>query len=409
MGRLEAWLLIGFFIFFEPVLRDHCLIVPWNTLPAYAAIYLSIYFLLIARPSLWQFAMCALAGGIAIFSRPNEIIALAAIYGFALLNVNGKSRLWAFIFFAATLVTVGLVTISLNFYFYGRPTSPYMHGESQKFSISNYGVKLYQLFCDGAFLTGNAGLPRGTRTTQILERFPYFLLLLPGAVYLVRSRGPIIYGVFLAIILSVGFYLTYNMVNSPTYFWSYGSYHYFWWIIPWLGFFSYLTFRQALFKFSRPTFLILLLSPIFLYAIVGFKAIAAAQTDGKDPQLAASTDYKDSTYTVNLTALSEVKNLEDIRLQFTVPPSYWGSTSDIVSKVKIAINDAGQGEDGSDFCTSQQGNSYDFSFLAKGLHLNKGDHIHIEFAKTAPPQLERASLLQVKFAPGAGLARFLTP
>jgi hypothetical protein len=409
MGRVEAWILVAVFIFFGDILRDKCLIIPWNTLPAYTAIYLSVYLLLITRPTLRGFVICASATGIALFSRPNEILPLTALYLFGLLRLEGRRRLWAFLAFGVVLAVVGLATISINLYFYGHISSPYMGTESRKFGTANFGIKFYQLFCDGAFLTGNAVLPPGTRTTQILERFPYFLFLLPGTIALVQMRGLPACGLFLAIMATVGFYMTYSLVDNPPYFWTYGSYHYIWWIIPWLGFLSYLSFRQAPWLLPRKIYIAALLVPVAVYLVVGFKAVEVQSSDAKENPLAVSTGYHDQTFSVNLTPASAPGVIEDVRLHFSKPPPYAGTYADTGAKVILDINGARKGGDSGDYCISGVGPDFDFSFLGKGLHLKQGDLIHIEFAQTPEPFLARASLLQVRFAPGRGVARFFTP
>jgi hypothetical protein len=409
IGRLEAWVLAGFFIFFAPVLRDQCLIIPWNTLPAYAAIYLSIYLLLVAPVRASSFILCAILDAVALSSRPNEVFPLGTIYLFGVLNLQGNARWWALALFSGMTAVVGGLLIALNFYLYGHASSPYMLGESAKFSAWAPGLKAYQFLCDGAFLTGDAVVPTaGTRPTQILERFPYFLCVLPGAIYLVKTRGWAVGGIFAAIALTVGIYLTYMPFDSSAYFWSYGSYHYIWWIIPWLGLIAYLSFRQAPFVLSRNIYIISLLAPILLYLLVGFKAREVAATDMRQSPLIVTPTDQASTSGFDLTPGSYAGTVLDVRLQFSKPPAYNGTEASSVAKVTVTLNGALQAN-ACDYAMSQAGNAYDFLFLARPLHLHPGDHLRFTFAETPRPQLERASLRVAYFSPGRAVARLLTP
>jgi hypothetical protein len=96
-----------------------------------------------------------------------------------------------------------------------------------------------------------------------------------------------------------------------------------------------------------------------------------------------------------------------VRLQFIAPPSYFGSAFDSSNKVSVTINGAPQ-DYPADYCMSQDGRAYDFSFLARGLRLKEGDQMTILFTQTTEPVLARASLLKVQFSPGRAVARLFT-
>jgi hypothetical protein len=44
MGRLEGLALVCVFIWFDSFLRDECLVIPWNTMPAYARFFCAFTF-----------------------------------------------------------------------------------------------------------------------------------------------------------------------------------------------------------------------------------------------------------------------------------------------------------------------------------------------------------------------------
>ncbi len=403
MGRLEAWALVVILFFADPVMRDGCLIVPWNTLPAYAALYLSVYLLLIRRGMPAQYALCAFFIGMAVLSRPTEVIPLSVLYLLAVLGLmTWRRRAWALAFFGLSGAGGALFICWLNIHFYGHWNSPYMASEKTKFSMANYGLKVYQLLCDGTFLTGHAaesgGVTDGVPTAQILERFPFFLFLLPGAIYLVKARGAKALGLLLAIVSTVAFYLTYNPVNNPPYFWIYCSYHYIWWIIPWLGFLSYLSFRQAFFVLPRGWYLTALLAPVFFFFLISFKTVAVASSDAAGDRLPFTTAYTGQSYTVNLVAPMEMRVM-DLHFVFETPPSYQGTAADSAAKVLVTVN--GERKVSMvDYMMSQDGDAFDFCFLPHDLRLKPGDPLTVVFNETREPKLIRASLLDVVFRLG---------
>jgi hypothetical protein len=399
VSRPEAWVLVVLFIFVEPFMHGS-LIIPWNTLPAYAALYLSAYLLLFNRPTLAHFAWCALFSGEALFSRPTEIFPLATLYLVALFGLSGwPKRLAALTFFGLAAIAAAAISLGLNLHLYGQWSSPYMALESQKFHLDHYGLKAYQLFCDGRFLTGQGALPN-MDSLSIGERFPVFLFCLPGLLYLTKTGGVPMWGLILAIGSSAAFYLTYSTFANTPYFWTYSSHHYIWWIIPWLGLVSYLSFRHARARLAPRLFLVTLLAPVLLFLLIGFKTKTIAASDSPRQKLESTSSYADQTYTVDLVAPARMEAL-DLRLEFQTPPSYDGRGTSVVSdsKVKVWVNDQRQ-LTMPDYFMSQDGANFDFSFLIHGLALNPGDRIRVQFAETDQPTLIRASLLDVVFKLG---------
>lgn len=409
ISRLEAWILVAIFIFFEPILRDKSLIIPWNTLPAFAAIYLCVY-LLIFSPLTWRRVLISAAACfIAVFARPTEAVPLGAIFVLAVVGRKFPKRWWAMALFVVALAGAAAVTAAMNFHMYGKFSSPYVQDESTKFSWSYPALKLYQLICDGTFLTGNSAFPKADlQVGSILDRFPYFLLALPGVLYLIVTRGWGTLGLPAAIAGSVLFYLLYDPLNSPAYFWTYGSYHYFWWIIPWLAFLSYLSVRQAPFVLGRRVYWVALLAPVLLYALAGFKAVETAASDAGGGWITVATDYRNQVFTITVRANGDLGTVEDARVLFSKPPPYFGSAVDSEDKLRVLVN----GRDWSlpqDFMFSQQqAGPYDVAFLEHGLTLRKGDTLTLLFNTPMAPELQRVSLLHAQFSPAAVFAHHLS-
>ena len=278
MSRVEAWLLVAIAFNFEPTLRDRCIAVPWNTMPTYAMIYLATYLLVFALPTMGRFILAACAVAFALLARPIEVVEFAPLYLCAALSWQDSGKWRALGCFAAAVAVPAAFLVAIDYDLYHTPGSPYSNSETHHFGAAHLGLKIYQFFCDGTFLTGNAGVPEGTRPRQILERFPYFLFLLPGVLAFVRNRGVPAVGLGLAIVATIGLYLGYNYVSNPGFAWTYGPFHYYWWVMPWLMLMTYLSFRTAPWQLSRPVYLAALVFPCLLFAFIGFQAIEAAAT-----------------------------------------------------------------------------------------------------------------------------------
>ena len=305
-------------------------------------------------------------------------------------------------FFGVACAAAALITVSINLCLYGHVSSPYMGQEGPKFSAANYVLKIYQLFCDGTFLTGEAALRQDDNTHAVIERYPILLYLLPGVIYLVRSVGLKMIGLPLAIVASVGFYLTYSPTANPPYYWSYSNFHYLWWMVPWLLFFTYLSFRRAPFTLPRGLYGATLGLPLAFFLLISFKAVTVAASDSAENPLPLTTSYQNQTYTANL-IVPKAPNIMDIRLEFAKPPSYPGTSVDSAPKTGVSVN--GKPEHYmADYYMSQTGNTFDFSFLAHGLPLKPGDHLTLVFNNTEEPKLLQVSLRDVVFAPGRGAA-----
>ena len=401
VSRLESLVLVYVFIWLDSFLRDECLVIPWNTMPAYAAFFLCIY-LLILKPSpgrLVDFAICAIACGIAMFARPTEIAALGIIYLFGLVKLQTwKERMWAGGWMGAIVLLVGGVTLGLNYHFYQGFESPYMRGESAKANLGNFGLKLYQFLFDARFLTGGASVPADVRPAALLTRYPEFLLVIPGFLFLLKDRGWIAWGFILGLLVELGIYLVYNPFNNMPYAWRYGQWHYIAWMLPWLGFVTYLSVRQTFFHLPRGLFFGALLFPLFVACVIGFKAVPlASATVQSGENLRLETSVGTSLYAANLTVLKSCR-IEDIRLLFHQSPLFDGTEASKISLITVAVNGAGQ-EDMFDRSVSQDDNTWHISFLAHGLSLKVGDKIAIQFHVRDAPDLDQAQLVGVEFAP----------
>jgi hypothetical protein len=409
MSRIEAVLLVYMFIWFDSFLRDVCLVVPWNTLPAYTAFFVSIYLLILrpAPPRVGHFILCALLAGLAMVARPTEIAALGLIYAPALARLGGwKQRAMAAGWFGAIVAGGAAVTLLLNEHLYHALGSPYIAGERGKIQAANYGLKAYQFFCDSVFLTGDGALPAGTRPPSLFSRYPEFLFLLPGLVFLLRTRGWAAWGFVLASAFTLGFYLLYVPFDDPPYAWSYNQWHYVGWIFPWLGLATYLTFRKA-WGSGRRWFVAMLVLPLAVVGGIGFAAVPRAfATPEASSHLGLTTKFENQIDTVTLT-VRDVCRVDDVRLTFRRTPPFNGTDASTVHLVNVAVNGLPQ-RDMIDCMMSQENATYHFSFLAHGLVLHAGDEMVIQFQVGYEPEVARAELDGIHFAPGQALRDYFS-
>ena len=398
--RIEAVLLVYVFIWLDSFLRDGCLVIPWNTMPAYTAFFVSIYLLVFRRESrVGHFIACAILAGIAMAARPTEIAALGIIYGVALFRLaRPRERASAAAVYGLVVAGMAAVTLSLNEHLYQAWRSPYMNGETAKLHAANYGLKAWQFFYDSVFLTGDGALPEGTRPPSLFSRYPEFLFVLPGALYLVQRHGWAAAGVAISILYTIGFYLLYVPFDNPPYAWSYGQWHYVAWMLPWLGLAAYLSVRQAPWTLSRGLWVTAFLLPLVGALVLGFVAepLASATLQTSDKmRLAASFD--EGVYTVLLRA-DEPGRIEDVRLVFDRPPAFGGTEASSSSRVHVAVDHVEQAGM-RDYMMSQENAKFHFTFLAHGLDLRAGDEIEISFKVRQAPEVARAELAGIRYAP----------
>jgi len=398
VSRGEAWLLAvlcfpAFLSFWKG-----CFIVPWNTLPTYAAVYLTVALLIVTPATRGKCLGCAMAIGIAFFARPPDILAPGILYLAALLDFpTWRERLIAALYLAgavAFFLTVSLVT---NLLIYHSLVSPYIVSSSGMFSLSHYGFKIYQQLCDGTVLFGNGEIPAGLpRRIDLLELFPWLLIVGPGIGFFLQQYRWKAVGLFLAIAATLGFYLSYTAVNNLPAFWYYMLWHYFWWIIPFFGLFAYLSIRRAPFAMSALRYRLWLLAPLAILCLVGFtdRIVAEGVSDGTG-NLHVESLPSEGALTIWISPLAST-HIDDLRLFLRdVPPA------------RYSLSYNGQPLSAE---SSIAGHRIDLAIIDQSLHLQSGDQIEIRFeeaADAAPSQLEKADLIRLAYAPGQALRHWL--
>ena len=412
MSRLEAVLLVYVFVWFDSFLREVCLVEPWNTIPAYAAFFVCIYFFVFRREPLRlaHFGGGAVLCGVAMLARPTEIVALGILYAAGLARLAGwKQRVGAAAIFCGIAGLAGAVILGLNLHFYQSWRSPYMGGELGKVNAANYGLKAWQFFYDGTFLTGGGVWPTGARPPALFTRYPEFLLVLPGLFLLVRRNGMAGAGFVGAILFTLGFYLLYIPFGNAPYAWSYSQWHYVAWMMPWLGLATYAGLREGWRYLPRWRFAGALLLPLALAVVLGFRASRCGHaTRDVSDRMAFTTSQEPGAFVIEVECLAPCR-AEDLRLNFSLIPPFNGTQASNVPFIHVLRNEHPLAQM-ADYMESQDKDTFHISFLAHGLPLKAGDRLTVRLdVGTHRPALASAELVDIRYAPLQALRDYFTP
>ena len=403
--RLEAWILVVVAIYADSILRDMSLVIPWNTMPEYAAFYVCTYLLLLTRATLPKCGVCALFCGLAAYSRPTEIEFLGILYLCALFDFpSWTRRAWAVGFLALTCGAALGLTLASNLYFYHELSSPYIQGLGTRFNTSNFPFKVYQFFIDGDILTEQGSVR--PRSYQILELYWPFVFILPGIFFLWKKYRWKVLGLFLAIIGIFIYYILYNDDTNMPQFWTFCNPHYIWFVIPWLSFITYLSFRCAPWVLARRTYWMMLFLPLLLICIIGYRPVTLASSSNEsEARLQLETTYAARTCTIQFVAPHPL-DAEDIRIFFKTMPSFHGTLSGTVEHFTVTIDGHPQ-LIGFDYYPSQSGSHFNLCFLTHGLHLQSNDKLVIRLMDTDEPVIEQASIIGVAYSPFSAIVHFV--
>lgn len=273
ISRIESILLTTVCLVLDPQLWGTALVIPWNSLPIYFAIFATSWFSIFdsgsRRGSLWA----ALSIGFAGFCRPPDIPALLVIYYCGLIFRRPPAA-WRWLV-AAPLIAVGCflaLQFSAHLALYHSLISPYIQSNGDVgFCWSRFPLKVYQWLVDPNLLTGDSMLPPGTRVQSVIERLPHVLIIGPGTLVIIKETSWRAVGILAAFAVSAALYLGFNASAYPPHHWSYLGFHHFWWFAPWSALAAWLTVRSA-WRVIRPAaFLLLLVTPTTLVSLFAYK------------------------------------------------------------------------------------------------------------------------------------------
>ena len=215
------------------------LVWPWSSAPVDFAFFLCAYLIVFRRPTLRGMALSSLAIALAFFCRPPDAVFLVLIYGAGVLALETQNeRFRAILYLVISMGAITALVTADYIYVFGGIITPYMkHVAGIGFSITNFPLKVYQIFLDGNLMT--MGNPAG-----VLSAMPWLVLVVPGAAVIFRCSRLRAMALFTAMLGMVCFYMSLNGM-TPSNFWNYHGYRYITWCVPFTLLLAYLTVSRA--------------------------------------------------------------------------------------------------------------------------------------------------------------------
>lgn len=252
--RIEALALMILLILGSRDMMFSSLIVPWNTIVTYAAVFSISYLLVISSASRRAVFFCISLVGLSVLVRPTDT-PLLLTYLVSIFYFRFDFKTFVKISGLAVIVVLISATILglLNFKAYGQIKPPYVDAANAVgMSLKGISFRLYQLYVDGALIHGNSALLPGRNTPVLLVKLPLMVFSLAGAWLVWRRIGNIALPMIGVCFGAIFFYASFNAAGNPPHFWSYTLYHYFWWTGVILSLFGYIFIRDWMLSLYIP-------------------------------------------------------------------------------------------------------------------------------------------------------------
>src|SRR6202521_2211089 len=260
VSPLEAILLILTFIGSYLGLLQMTLVEPWNTTPTLFLAYLIIFLVGFRQPSARRLLAAFVCVGLIFVCRPVDAFCMADVPAIAILGVpRWRTRMFVGLAGIGIVGAFVLIILYVNHAVFGTWRTPYdrIHEEM---GVGSYSVpsKAFGLLIDGdtIFREPQAALVR---------HFPWAVLVVPGAVYLLLRYKAQALGILLSVLATYGLYFLYNDFWPSTVY-RYHGIHYLLWTIPFMVLATYFSVKEAWkHKLGRWSYLSvpLLLFPVF--------------------------------------------------------------------------------------------------------------------------------------------------
>jgi putative flippase GtrA len=239
ISPVESLFLIAIFIACYHGLLTETLVVPWNTIPTHFLSYLIVLLAGLGQPRTRRLLIAAVVLGLIYLCRPGDALCLGLLLGWAILRLpSWRERIQTGLACGLVLGVFWLSVQSVNLAIFDARVTPYEKAVAA-IGFGSYPIlqKLYWLVVDSRPLFNEPGV-------ALASHFPWLLLIIPGAIYLLFRRFADIAG----ILLSVGAtYLIYFEFNDlwPGNMFLYHVVHYFVWTFPLLALIAYVGIRDA--------------------------------------------------------------------------------------------------------------------------------------------------------------------
>ncbi len=226
LSRLEAVVVGMIFAATHAGLIGQTMIVPWNTIATQAALLVGIWIAIELRGGRAVGWLSVLAA-ITYWIRPIDAVAFAPLLVFATwrLGTWREKFLWGAVgvaIIAAAAVGVG----RLNMAVFGQWRTPYEWASMHGIGFFSYPVacKLYWLLVDGRQFFAET-------EPALLLRYPWLLLVLPGAVFWIQREGRVAAVALSAVAVNWFLYVNYNDF-LPSDIYRFTLIHYLTWSFP---------------------------------------------------------------------------------------------------------------------------------------------------------------------------------
>ena len=303
------------------------LTVPWNVIPVAFVAFLLVYLIVFRQPTVRKMQICGIAIAGAFFCRPWDAFFLAILYSGGLYVLDTwRERFRAAAVLVSSITLVALLIIADYMVVFGAPYNPYMRGlATQGMSFAHYPFKIYQIFLDSNVISTSS-------PSALLDRMPWLVLIVPGALLLIRRYGVPAIAWITAATTMTGFYLSANGM-IPSQFWDYWGYRYLACWAPYTVLLSYLSITRAWRTLGWKTVTGGFAAGFLLLGIVGWQPVVVAQwpsTSGfKTDVLAIKKQMIDKTLLVSV-RFPKPTTMDGLRLRFErglmVPMETAGST-----------------------------------------------------------------------------------
>jgi hypothetical protein len=239
ISPLETVLIIAVFIGCYSGSLSASLVVPWNTIPTHLLSYAIIWLVAFSEPDRKRVLIAAVCLGLMYLCRYPDALCMILPLGVAIMRLPTRrekveAALWAFGILACVMVSVLLV----NHAVFGSWQTPY-----EKISAA-VGFASYPLLQKSFLLLVDGNPVFRERDSALLQHFPWLLLLIPGAIHLLRRYKVNGLGILLSIALSYGLYFEYND-SAPDNIFRYHVIHYLFWTFPLLALITYVGLKEA--------------------------------------------------------------------------------------------------------------------------------------------------------------------
>jgi hypothetical protein len=216
------------------------LVIPWNSIPTHALSYAVILLVCLGAPSRRRILLAAGCVSAAYLFRVADALCMALPVGIALLRLPGLRNKLSTAASAAGIcgVTIGSVLLINKAVFNSWQTI-------YERTVAAFGFGSYPLV-QKAFLLSVDGTPIFQEPdTALISHYPWLILVLPGAVHLVRRFGFGGLGIIATIIATYVMYFAYNGALWPGNIYRYLLIHYISWTLPLLALITYVGLKEA--------------------------------------------------------------------------------------------------------------------------------------------------------------------